>query len=113
MDGRTRSQKWSYLPARRCQRGRFSIFFCFFLRMRLRRFLISEPMRGANLQEVAAAVEIRDERGVGVDALADDVEAGAPERFVVDVDAEAAGELGGVAEAGGREQVVVALAELV
>jgi hypothetical protein len=34
------------LPAaRRCQRVRFSIFLCFFLRMRLRRFLISEPMR--------------------------------------------------------------------
>ena len=34
----------SYLPARRCQRVRFSIFLCFFLRMRLRRFLIREPM---------------------------------------------------------------------
>ena len=34
-----------YLPAaRRCQRVRFSIFLCFFLRMRLRRFLINEPM---------------------------------------------------------------------
>ena len=33
-----------YLPARRCQRVRFSIFLCFFLRMRLRRFLIREPM---------------------------------------------------------------------
>ena len=37
------------MPARRCQRVRFSIFLCFFLRMRLRRFLISEPMRGATL----------------------------------------------------------------
>ena len=40
----------TYLPAaRRCQRVAFSIFLCFFLRMRLRRFLISEPMRGPNL----------------------------------------------------------------
>ena len=35
-----------YLPARRCQRVRFSIFLCFFLRIRLRRFLISDPMAG-------------------------------------------------------------------
>ena len=34
----------AYLPARRCQRVAFSIFLCFFLRMRLRRFLISDPM---------------------------------------------------------------------
>ena len=35
-----------YLPfARRWKRVRFSIFLCFFFRMRLRRFLISEPMR--------------------------------------------------------------------
>ena len=34
----------SYLPARRCQRVAFSIFLCFFFRMRLRRFLISDPM---------------------------------------------------------------------
>ncbi len=35
----------AYLPAaRRCQRVRFSIFLCFFLRMRLRRFLINDPM---------------------------------------------------------------------
>ena len=33
-----------YLPARRCQRVALSIFLCFFLRMRLRRFLISDPM---------------------------------------------------------------------
>ena len=39
-----------YLPAaRRCQRVRFSIFLCFFLRIRLRRFLMREPMRGATL----------------------------------------------------------------
>ena len=44
-----------YLPAaRRCQRVRFSIFLCFFLRMRLRRFLIREPMRGATLPAVRA-----------------------------------------------------------
>src|SRR5205807_686128 len=34
----------SYLPARRCQRVALSIFLCFFLRIRLRRFLISDPM---------------------------------------------------------------------
>jgi hypothetical protein len=28
---------------------RFSIFLCFFLRMRLRRFLIREPMRGTTV----------------------------------------------------------------
>ncbi len=34
-----------HLPAaRRCQRVAFNIFLCFFLRMRLRRFLISDPM---------------------------------------------------------------------
>ena len=33
-------------PARRCQRVAFNIFLCFFLRMRLRRFLISDPMAG-------------------------------------------------------------------
>jgi hypothetical protein len=33
------------LPAAlRCQRVRFSIFLCFFLRIRLRRFLMSDPM---------------------------------------------------------------------
>jgi hypothetical protein len=42
--------RWCYLPAaRRCQRVRLSIFLCFFLRIRLRRFLISEPMRPATL----------------------------------------------------------------
>ncbi len=33
-----------YLPARRCQRVRFSIFLCFFLRIRLRRFLMRLPI---------------------------------------------------------------------
>ena len=42
--GRVRRATVRYLPARRCQRVRFSIFLCFFLRIRLRRFLISEPM---------------------------------------------------------------------
>ena len=40
----TEIEKVGYLPARRCQRVAFSIFLCFFLRMRLRRFLISDPM---------------------------------------------------------------------
>ena len=39
----------SYLPARRCQRVAFSIFLCFFLRIRLRRFLISDPMSSGRL----------------------------------------------------------------
>jgi hypothetical protein len=34
----------SYLPALRCHLVAFSIFLCFFLRMRFRRFLISDPM---------------------------------------------------------------------
>ena len=35
----------SYFPrARRWKRVRFSIFLCFFLRIRLRRFLINDPM---------------------------------------------------------------------
>ena len=42
--------------ALRCQRVRFSIFLCFFLRMRLRRFLISEPMRVATLPAGPRAV---------------------------------------------------------
>ena len=42
---RPRRRQRSYLPAaRRWKRVRFSIFLCFFLRMRLRRFLISDPM---------------------------------------------------------------------
>jgi hypothetical protein len=36
---------------------RFSIFLCFFFRMRLRRFLISEPMTSGNLAGVASPVE--------------------------------------------------------
>jgi hypothetical protein len=36
-----------YLAARRCQRVAFNIFLCFFFRIRLRRFLMSEPMAGA------------------------------------------------------------------
>ena len=36
----------AYFFARRWKRVRFSIFLCFFLRMRLRRFLISDPMTG-------------------------------------------------------------------
>jgi len=41
----TRGVETSYLPAaRRWKRVRFSIFLCFFLRMRLRRFLINDPM---------------------------------------------------------------------
>ncbi len=32
------------MPARLCQRVAFSIFLCFFLRMRFRRFLINDPM---------------------------------------------------------------------
>ena len=39
-----------YLP-RRCQRVRFSIFLCFFLRMRLRRFLIRDPMASPTLAD--------------------------------------------------------------
>ena len=38
-----------YLPARRCQRVAFSIFLCFFLRIRFRRFLMSDPMGGARV----------------------------------------------------------------
>jgi hypothetical protein len=38
---------------------RFSIFLCFFFRMRLRRFLISEPMTSGNLAE--PATEMRNE----------------------------------------------------
>ena len=40
----------AYLPAaRRCQRVRLRSFLCFFFRMRLRRFLIREPMAGGRL----------------------------------------------------------------
>jgi hypothetical protein len=42
----------NYLPAaRRCQRVAFSIFLCFFLRMRLRRFLIRDPMSTGTLAD--------------------------------------------------------------
>ena len=34
----------TYFPARRCQRVAFNIFLCFFFRILLRRFLISDPM---------------------------------------------------------------------
>ena len=41
-----------YLPAaRRCQRVAFNIFLCFFLRMRLRRFLIRDPMSTGTLAD--------------------------------------------------------------
>ena len=43
-EGRAGAGGGSYLPARRCHRVAFSIFLCFFLRIRLRRFLISDPM---------------------------------------------------------------------
>jgi len=40
----------NYLPAAlRCQRVAFNIFLCFFLRMRLRRFLIRDPMSTGTL----------------------------------------------------------------
>ena len=38
---------------RRWNRVRFSIFLCFFLRMRLRRFLINEPMTGSDATRTA------------------------------------------------------------
>jgi len=48
-----------YLPAaRRCQRVRFNIFLCFFLRIRLRRFLMSDPMAGGTLAEIAPDLPI-------------------------------------------------------
>mgnify|MGYP003295895436 CR=1 FL=1 len=42
-------------PARLCQRVAFSIFLCFFLRIRLRRFLIREPMARETLAEPRSA----------------------------------------------------------
>src|SRR3546814_8146117 len=49
-----------YLPAaRRCQRVRFSIFLCFFLRMRLRRFLMREPMRPTTLRSEEHTSELQ------------------------------------------------------
>ncbi len=48
-----------YLPAaRRCQRVRFNIFLCFFLRIRLRRFLISDPMAGGTLAQLGQDLPI-------------------------------------------------------
>jgi hypothetical protein len=37
---------------------RFSIFLCFFLRMRLRRFLISEPMKRVRLPGARVVAEM-------------------------------------------------------
>ena len=52
----------SYLPARRCQRVAFSIFLCFFLRIRLRRFLISDPMSCGRLAVPGADCQVGPER---------------------------------------------------
>ena len=38
---------------RLAQRVRLSIFLCFFLRIRLRRFLINDPMRGRTLVDAS------------------------------------------------------------
>ncbi len=55
-----------YLPAAwRWKRVRFSIFLCFFLRMRLRRFLISEPMASGNLAVRSPPCETTVGRGAG------------------------------------------------
>jgi len=63
------------LPAaRRCQRVALSIFLCFFLRMRLRRFLISDPMTNRRL----AALWRRPPS-----SLAPDREAAARRRWIV------------------------------
>jgi hypothetical protein len=47
----------SYLPARRCQRVAFSIFLCFFFRMRFRRFLMSDPTRRAPYLSARASLQ--------------------------------------------------------
>jgi hypothetical protein len=47
--GRWLETRGSYLPARRCQRVAFNIFLCFFFRIRLRRFLMSDPMSSGRL----------------------------------------------------------------
>ena len=39
---------------RLCQRVRFNIFLCFFLRMRLRRFLINDPMASQRLADLGS-----------------------------------------------------------
>ena len=64
--GRRDAGLGAYLPCwRRCQRVFFSSFLCFFLRMRLRRFLISEPMRRADTtrRPVATGTSGRDRGG--------------------------------------------------
>ena len=48
--------------ARRWKRVRFSIFLCFFLRIRFRRFLISDPMASGNLANPREHCETRAER---------------------------------------------------
>ena len=56
----------TYLPfARRWKRVRFSIFLCFFLRMRLRRFLISEPMAGVTVAAMARRRVIHGRENLG------------------------------------------------
>jgi hypothetical protein len=50
-----------YLPAaRRCQRVAFNIFLCFFLRMRLRRFLIKDPMSQGTLADLVILCHVTD-----------------------------------------------------
>ncbi len=52
-----------YLPAaRRCQRVRFNIFLCFFFRIRLRRFLMSDPMAGGTLAELRPGPPVTERR---------------------------------------------------
>ena len=48
-DGGGRARRAVGYLLRRWKRVRRSIFLCFFFRMRLRRFLISEPIRGGRL----------------------------------------------------------------
>ena len=61
--GRRRVGDEIYLPAaRRWKRVRLSIFLCFFLRMRLRRFLISEPMRSDTLPGAPVPLRTRSVR---------------------------------------------------
>ena len=50
---------------RRCQRVRFSIFLCFFLRIRLRRFLMSDPMVAETLADQAHSPHGRQEHPRG------------------------------------------------
>jgi catechol 2,3-dioxygenase-like lactoylglutathione lyase family enzyme len=55
------------LPAARlCQRVAFSIFLCFFLRIRLRRFFMSEPMSSGRLAGLGGSPS-RSHRLVGID----------------------------------------------